>query len=98
MQHITAVIMDKRGQPLSIGRNSYTKTHPLQAKAAAKVGQPERIYIHAELDAIIRCKDMDRAYKIVVSRYNKQGQPVNAKPCLSCQYILSQTKLKVFHT
>lgn len=98
MQHLTAVVMDKRGRPLSIGRNSYTRTHPLQARAAARVGQPERIYIHAELDAILKCRDIDKAYKIFISRYNKQGQPVNAKPCLSCQYILSQTKLKVFHT
>lgn len=98
MQHLTAVVMDKRGRPLSIGRNSYTRTHPLQARAAARVGQPERIYIHAELDAILKCRDIDKAYKIFISRYNKQGQAVNAKPCLACQYILSQTKLKIFHT
>ena len=38
-QNITAVIYDKRGRVLSIGKNQYLKTHPLQAKHAHAVGQ-----------------------------------------------------------
>ena len=40
--HVTAIIFDKRGRPLSIGQNSYIKTHPLQLKIAEKVGLPEK--------------------------------------------------------
>jgi hypothetical protein len=29
-QAITAIITDKKGRVLSIGQNSYSKTHPLQ--------------------------------------------------------------------
>ena len=50
MNHsLTAIIKDKRGNVLAIGKNSYTKTHPYQAKCAREVGLPEKIYLHAEL-------------------------------------------------
>lgn len=68
------------------------------ATTAAKAGQPHRIYLHAEVDALVRLREIDKAYKIVVMRHNKQGIPVNAKPCPVCQHLLSQTKLKVEHT
>ena len=35
---ITAIIYDKKGRVLSIGQNSYIKTHPYQAKIAKQVG------------------------------------------------------------
>lgn len=98
MQYIKAIIYDKRGRILSIGENSYIKTHPLQYSLANKVGQPHRIYLHAEVDAIIKCRNMDRAYKMVVMRFNKLNQPVNATPCPICQHLLNQTNLRVEHT
>jgi deoxycytidylate deaminase len=99
-QNITAIIFDKRGRPLSIGYNSYTKTHPLQAKIAAKVGEPHKVYLHAEIDALIKLpyEHRNRAHKIVVMRYNKKGEPMNAKPCAVCQEMLSRTKMRVEHT
>ena len=39
-QDMTAIIYDRRGRVLSVGKNSYFKTHTLQAKHAAKVGTP----------------------------------------------------------
>src|SRR3546814_11374162 len=55
-QAVTAVAYDKSGRVISIGRNSYINTHPLQAKYANKSGNPDAIYIHSELDAIIRSR------------------------------------------
>lgn len=52
--HVTAIIFDKRGRPLSIGQNSYIKTHPLQLKMAEKVGLPEKKFIHAEIQSIVK--------------------------------------------
>jgi len=101
MKHnVTAIIYDKRGKPLSIGHNSYTRTHPLQARLANKVGEPHKIYLHAEVAALVKLSDSDRtrAHKMVVMRYNRHGQPLNAKPCCICQELLSKTKLKVEHT
>lgn len=95
---ITAILFDKRGRPLSIGKNSYTKTHPLQAQAAEAVGEPYKVFLHAEIDAIVRCRDIKKAVRIVVMRYNKYGQPMNATPCNICKKFLSQYNLTIEHT
>jgi len=81
---MTAIIYDKRGRILSIGKNSYIKTHPYQKKLACKCGFPDRIFMHAEIQAILKCKNIDKAYRIFVSRYSSDGKPKNAKPCPIC--------------
>lgn len=98
-QQITAIIFDKRGRVLSIGQNSYIKTHPLQAKYAAKVGLNQSVYLHAEIHAITRCTDIARAHRILVTRYDRQGQPVLARPCPICQSAIDATSIRVIdHT
>lgn len=47
-QQVTAFIYDKRGRVLSIGKNSYVKTHPLQAHHANKVGLGDKLYLHMQ--------------------------------------------------
>ena len=91
---VTALIYDRKGRVLSIGQNSYLKTHPLQALHATKVGMPEKQFLHAEISAIIRCKDLSKAHKILVTRYNKQGEPVLAKPCPICQSAILAANIK----
>lgn len=96
MRHtLTAIITDKRGRVLSVGRNSYTKTHTMMAKHANRVGLAEKTFQHAECNAIVRCKDLSKAYKISVFRYNKKGEPVNAKPCIVCQSMIAESGIKV---
>jgi tRNA(Arg) A34 adenosine deaminase TadA len=96
---VTALIYDKRGKVLSVGQNSYIKTHPLQAIHAKKTGNPEKLYLHAEVHAITRCRDLRRAHKIFVSRYNKSGQPVIAAPCPVCLSAIKAAGIKyVEHT
>ena len=56
MQTHKATIYDKRGNILSIGYNSYTKSHPYQAKLAALVDEPYKIYLHAEIQAIVNLR------------------------------------------
>ena len=97
--NITAILYDKRGKVLSIGKNSYVKTHPLQAHYAAKVGEPKKVFLHAELAAIIKCPDITKAYRLVVFRYNDDGTPGSTKPCCICQKAISKTSIvKVEHT
>ncbi len=100
MNHVlTAVIRDKKGNVLSIGKNSYTKTHPYQAKCAKEVGLPEKIYLHAEIDAILRCSDLSKAHSIHIFRLGKSGRYMLAKPCPACANAISKTPIKkVFHT
>jgi len=96
---ITAVIYDRRGRVLSIGQNSYLKTHPLQARHAVQVGMPEKQYLHAEISAITRCRDLPRAHRILITRYNRQGEPVLAKPCPVCISAIQTTNIKhIEHT
>lgn len=93
--HIVATIYDKRGRVLSIGANSYTKTHPMQARYAATVGMPEKQYLHAEISAILRLSDMSKAHRIRVERYDAKGNPRNAKPCPICQHVINSAGIKV---
>lgn len=94
---ITAFAYDKRGRLLSIGRNSYIKSHSLQAKFARKAGRPEAIYVHAELAALMKAKQ--QVHKLVVVRYNKDGTPGNAKPCEICQLAIKEFGVRyVEHT
>jgi len=97
--NVTCFVYDRHGNLLSVGRNSYVKTHPLQAKAARAVGMDKRIYLHAEVHALVQVKDWTKAYRIEVLRYDQQGIPRNAKPCPICQYVIKQTSIKeVVHT
>lgn len=98
-QQVTALIYDRRGRVLSVGQNSYIKTHPLQAKHAHKAGLPEKQFLHAEVHAITRCKNLKRAHKIFITRYNKQGEPLLAAPCPVCQSAILASGIKIIeHT
>jgi deoxycytidylate deaminase len=95
---LTAIIYNKRGDILSIGKNSYVKTHPLQARYARQVGDPTKIYLHAEISAIVRCRS-DGAYRIAIFRYGKGGEARNARPCVICEQAIKEFGIKkVEHT
>lgn len=93
-QNITAIIYDKKGRILSIGKNSYIKTHPIQAAYARKAGLPEKQFLHAELAAIIKCKDLTKAHRILITRISNTGEFVNAKPCPICKMAIRDAGIK----
>jgi len=94
---ITALAYARNGRLLAVGRNSYYKTHPLQAKLAKKASKPLCVYLHAEIDALIKARQP--VYKLVVTRFNSKGAPVSAKPCSICQLAIQHFKVKkVEHT
>ncbi len=96
---LTALIYDKRGRVLSVGKSSYIKTHPLQKKHADAVGLCDKIFLHAEIHAIAKCRSLDKAYKIVVMRFDSDGNPKNAKPCPVCEDAIRAAGIKeVVHT
>ena len=98
-QELTAIIYDKRGMPLSIGRNSYFKTHTYQAKIAKQVGLPEKEFVHAEIDAILKLKHPEKAHRILVTRFGANGQELNAKPCPVCAKAIELAKITIIeHT
>ena len=98
-QDLTAIIYDKRGRVLSIGKNSYIKTHPRMLDYSKAVGLPDKMFLHAEVDAIIKCKDLSKAHKISVYRFNKVGDTLLAKPCPVCQSAIEKAGIKfIEHT
>ena len=98
-QNITAFAYDKRGRLLAVGHNSYTRTHRLQAHYALKAGNGSRIYLHAEIDCLIRAKKRGVTHKLVVIRHGAKGTPLCAKPCAACQLAINDFNVKeVEHT
>lgn len=96
-QSITALAYDSKGRLLSVGRNSYTKTHPIQALYARRTGRPNAIYLHAEIAALIKAKAP--VYKLVVLRYGANGVPLLAAPCKACALALQEYGVKeIGHT
>ncbi len=93
---IMAKICDKRGKVLSIGHNSYVRTHPLQAKLAQRVQLPQKEFLHAEMMALIRLLPQHRqkAYSITIYRFNADGTPALAKPCPICQSAIEACGIK----
>jgi len=76
---------DKKGKLLSSAYNSYTKSHPIQSYFAERVNQPNKIYLHAEIAAIIKAGDK-QIHKIVITRYSpRTHKPLNAAPCPICR-------------
>jgi tRNA(Arg) A34 adenosine deaminase TadA len=92
---ITAIIYDKKGRILSLGQNSYEKTHPMMLKYGKQVGMPERIYLHAEISAITRCPDIRKAHRMLITRYTKDGIAALAKPCPICESAIKSTNIQV---
>lgn len=94
--NITAIIYDKRGRILSIGKNSYIKSHPLMARFSKEANLDcHKIFLHAEVSAIVKCKDLSKAHKIVVMRFGKTGKPLNAKPCPACELAIKYAGIKI---
>ena len=86
---VGAILLNK-GRVVSKGVNQDTKSHPLQARLADMVGLSEKIYLHAEISALIRCRsDVDT---IVVARLGgHSGEELrNAKPCPICSLALKE--------
>lgn len=98
-QNVTALIYDRRGRIISMGKNSYVKTHPLQAKFANEVGLEHKIFLHAEIDALVKLKDWSRAHKMVITRIGKNGDELLAKPCPVCERAIKSAGItEIEHT
>ena len=80
---ITAKAYDKKGKLLAEATNNYFRTHPIQAHFAKLAGQPERVYLHAEIAALLGCRDK-KPYKLVISRNKADGTAALAAPCPVC--------------
>lgn len=90
---IQATCYDAKGRVLSKGRNQYNKTHPLQAHFAKLAGEPYKIYLHAEIAAILKAGGK-KIHTIKVERYTSDGCAANAQPCPICQLAIKAFGIK----
>ena len=95
-QRLCSVITDRKGNILSIGQNSYVKTHPLQATVAKRAGKEESCFLHSEIAALVKLKGKDkkRANKMYIARLMKNGETGLAMPCSICQLALKEYGVK----
>ena len=95
---IAAIITDKRNKVLSIGWNSYRKSHPTQLFWAQKSRNKSKIYFHAEIMALVKCKE-GIPNAIYIARVGKRGESRIAKPCDICRNALRSAGIrKVIYT
>lgn len=92
--NLSAKVYDKKGRLLAEGTNSYTKSHPLQWKFAKQVGLEDKIFLHAEIDAIRKVKDKSKIHKIVVERV-EGGKRCKSKPCPVCEAAILAFGIKL---
>jgi tRNA(Arg) A34 adenosine deaminase TadA len=97
MYNVAAVVLDRKGNPISYGFNSYAKTHPKQHYN--KVFSAHKIYLHAETDALYKIHKADAVHTMIVCRLGKKNQFLLAKPCVGCFSELKVSGLKyVYYT
>lgn len=86
-KQVGALLLNKN-KVLVTATNLETKSHPLQAKFAERVGLKEKIYLHAEIAALVKCRE--EVDTVVVARVNPQGKLRMARPCPICQLALHE--------
>lgn len=80
-------VIARRNNVLAVGINDMCKTHP-------KAPHPFKM-LHAEIDAILGLtREETEGAVAYVYRSNKDGLPVNAKPCVYCQAALKRAGIK----
>ncbi len=87
---VAAIIVDRRGQVLSTGYNGVPSGYPhcLEQPCPGTRDQPgdssNCMAIHAEQNALLQCKDLDRADVIYCS----------TMPCFTCSKLIANTPIK----
>ena len=92
--HLLAKAYDKRKRVIAVGENSYSKTSTVMSYFAEKVGLPKKIYLHAEVQSLLRCKDK-APYRLTIERYDNEGQQALAAPCPVCREMIKAWGVKV---
>lgn len=88
-----AIITTKRSRIVSIGYNSFSKTHTLQAHYSRKHNKKDACFLHAEISAILKAKG--KGSVLYVARVRKDNTAALARPCPACMAAIRQeTNLK----
>lgn len=89
---VIAASLDHHNNIISIGENSYQKTHPMQSRFSQIVGNRNREYLHAEIASLV--KNRSKAESIIVIRMTSTGLVRMARPCNICALALREAGIK----
>lgn len=81
------VITDRAGRLVSFGFNS-NKTHPTQARYASSLKQEHKIFLHAEIAALVKARHL--GYNLYVVRVDRSGRLKPSEPCPICMMAISK--------
>ncbi len=90
--HVICGALTKRGRIISIGFNSYVKTHSLQKHYAVKNDLIHKEFLHAEISAIIKAKN--KIHSVMILRKPNIDKLCNARPCPICRMALKEAGVK----
>jgi len=98
---IGALILDRKGNVVSIGNNNYIKSHPYQKRLSQKIkikDKENQIYLHAEISALVKCNTIPHI--MIIARIGVDNNIFRlAKPCPLCQEAIKQSGIKkVYYT
>lgn len=90
---VWCVALDKRGRIIAEAGNNYLQTHPVQYRAAKRVGLEQKCYLHAEILCCLQSlKTGVTIDTLVVARVDKAGKVCDGKPCIVCQGYIAQVE------
>jgi deoxycytidylate deaminase len=89
---VIAASLDHHNNIISIGENSYQKTHPMQSRFSQIIGNRNREYLHAEIASLV--KNRSKAESIIVIRMTSTGLVRMARPCNICSLALREAGIK----
>jgi tRNA(Arg) A34 adenosine deaminase TadA len=93
-KQVGAILLNK-SKVVASGTNLETKSHPLQARFAERAGLKEKIYLHAEISALVKCRE--ECDTIIVARVNPQNKLRMARPCPICELALKEAGITKIH-
>lgn len=93
-KQVGAILLNKN-RVVATATNLERKSHPLQARFAERVGLGEKIYLHAEIAALVKCRE--ECDTIIVARVNPQHKLRMAKPCPICSLALEEAGISNIH-
>lgn len=93
-KRVGAVLYTSKKREITSATNNDYKSHPIQARWAERVGLREKIYLHAEMAALIKAREEGDTI-VVVRLGGHDGKSLrNAKPCPICEPALRYAGIK----
>jgi deoxycytidylate deaminase len=92
---VIAASLDHHNNIISIGENSYQKTHPMQSRFSRQAGNRDREYLHAEIASLVKNRSIVES--IMVVRMTCGGLVRMARPCNICNLALREAGIKYIY-